>query len=113
MTLCNLMYTTISYLSVQQSKLSPRGAVDDPMTLLHEAEGNSPLGHPQHRGCDSFDCRTERYEIIVLLPNLQRVIISAKLMRVLFVYNGRPWRERLFKLPVTSLFLARNIKCGC
>ena len=32
-------YTTISYLSVQQSKLSPRGAVDDPMALLHEAEG--------------------------------------------------------------------------
>ena len=33
------IYTTISYLSVQQSKLSPRGAVDDPMALLHEAEG--------------------------------------------------------------------------
>ena len=32
-------YTTISYLSVEQSKLSPRGAVDDLMTMLHEAEG--------------------------------------------------------------------------
>ena len=32
-------YTTISYLSVQQSKLSPQGDVDDPMALLHEAEG--------------------------------------------------------------------------
>ena len=32
-------YTTISCLSVQQSKLSPRGAVDDSMALLHEAEG--------------------------------------------------------------------------
>ena len=32
-------YTTISYLSVQQSKLLPRGAVDDPMALLHESEG--------------------------------------------------------------------------
>ena len=32
-------YTTISYLSVQQFKLSPRGDVDDPMALLHEAEG--------------------------------------------------------------------------
>ena len=29
----------ISYLSVQQSNLSPRGAVDDLMALLHEAEG--------------------------------------------------------------------------
>ena len=27
------------------------------------------LGHPQHRGCDSFDCFAERYEIVVLLPN--------------------------------------------
>ena len=34
-----------------------------------KAEGNSALGHPQHRGCDSFDCCTERYEIFVLLPN--------------------------------------------
>ena len=32
-------YTTISYLSVQQSKLSPRGDEDDEMSLLHEAEG--------------------------------------------------------------------------
>ena len=39
------------------------------MALLHEAEGNSASGHPQHRGCDSFDCCTERYEIVVLLPN--------------------------------------------
>ena len=29
----------MSYLSVQQSKLSPRGAVDDLMALLDEAEG--------------------------------------------------------------------------
>ena len=34
-----------------------------------KAEGNSASGHPQHRGCDSFDCCTERYEIVVLLPN--------------------------------------------
>ena len=32
------------------------------------AEGNSASGHPQHRGCDSFDCFTERFEIVVLLP---------------------------------------------
>ena len=30
---------------------------------------NSASGHPQHRGGDSFDCCTERYEIVVLLPN--------------------------------------------
>ena len=34
-----------------------------------KAEGNSASGHPQHRGGDSFDCCTERYEIVVLLPN--------------------------------------------
>ena len=59
---------------------------------------------------------TERYEIVDLLPNselgLQMVIISAMLMPVRFIYDGRPWRERLFKLPITSLFVVRNIKCG-
>ena len=39
------------------------------MSLVHEAEGNSASGQPQHRGCDSFDCFTERYEIVLLLPN--------------------------------------------
>ena len=40
------------------------------MALLHEAEGkgNSASGRPQHRGCDSFDCCTQKYEIVVLLP---------------------------------------------
>ena len=49
----------------------PRGAVDDPMHCCPrpKAEGNSASGHPQHRGGDSFDCCTERYEIVVLLPN--------------------------------------------
>ena len=49
----------------------PRGAVDDPMHCCPrpKAEGNSASGHPQHRGGDSFDCCTERYEIAVLLPN--------------------------------------------
>ena len=37
--------------------------------LWPKAEGNSASGHPQHRGGDSFDCCTERYEIVVLLPN--------------------------------------------
>ena len=36
-----------------------------------KVKGNSALGHPQHRGCDSFDCCTERYEIVVLLPHLE------------------------------------------
>ena len=31
--------------------------------------GNRASGHPQHRGCDSFDCCTERYEIVVLFTN--------------------------------------------
>ena len=49
----------------------PRCAVDD---LMHccprpKAEGNSASGHSQHRGGDTFDCCTERYEIVVLLPN--------------------------------------------
>ena len=49
-------YTTISYLSVQQSKLSPLGAVDDPMNCFPrpKAEGNSSSGHPQHRGGDNL-----------------------------------------------------------
>ena len=58
---------------------------------------------------------TERYEIVDLLPNselsLQMVIISTMLMPVRFIYDGRAWRERLFKLPITSLFVVRNIKC--
>ena len=29
------------------------------------ASGNSALGHPQHRGGDSFACCTERYEMVV------------------------------------------------
>ena len=37
--------------------------------LWPKAEGNSASDHPQHRGGDSFDCCTERYEIVVLLPN--------------------------------------------
>ena len=34
-----------------------------------KAKGNSASGHPQHRGCDSLDCCTEKYEIVVSLPN--------------------------------------------
>ena len=37
--------------------------------LWPKAEGNRASGHPQHRGGDSFDCCTERYKIVVLLPN--------------------------------------------
>ena len=44
--------------------------MDDPMHCCQrpEAEGNSASGHSQHRRV-SFDCCTERYEIVVLLPN--------------------------------------------
>ena len=51
---------------MKQSNYNSRGAVADPMALLHKVEG-----HPQHRGPDSFDSFTERYEIVVLLPNLE------------------------------------------
>ena len=34
-----------------------------------EADCDSASGHSQHRGGESFDCCTERYEIVVLLPN--------------------------------------------
>ena len=46
-----------------QSKLSaPRccGPLDEVWPL-----GNRSLGGPQHLGTDSFDCLTERYEIVV------------------------------------------------
>ena len=50
----------------------PRGAVDDPMHCCprpkasgNSASGNSASGHPQHLVGDSFDCCTERYEIVV------------------------------------------------
>ena len=44
----------------------PRGAVDDPMHCCPRLKpnGNSVSGHSQHRGGDSFDCCTERYEIL-------------------------------------------------
>ena len=45
----------------------PLGAVDDPMHCCPRpsALGNSASGHPQHLEGDSFDCCTERYEIVV------------------------------------------------
>ena len=49
-----IQFTTISYLSVQQSKLSPARCCGWPDELLPEAEGNSSLGHPQHRGGDNL-----------------------------------------------------------
>ena len=63
--LCN--NETISYLSVQQSNYHPLGAVDDPMNCcpLPSASGNSSSDHPQYLEGDSFDCCTERYEIVV------------------------------------------------
>ena len=47
----------------------PRGAVDDPMALLHEASCNSAIGSSTAPRGDSFNCCTERYEIVVLLPS--------------------------------------------
>ena len=59
--------TAISNLSVQQSNHHPLGAVDNPMNCCSRpsASGNSSLGHPLHQGGDTFDCCTERYEIVV------------------------------------------------
>ena len=79
-----------------------------------KAEGNSASGHPQHRGCNSFDCFTERYEIVVLLPNSELTKGNNKSDA-----DGHVVRLRrktmavgLFKLPITLLFVVRNIKCG-
>ena len=51
----------------------PRGAVDDPMHCCPRpsASGNTAAGHPQHLVGDSFDCCTERYEIVVYCLQLQ------------------------------------------
>ena len=72
----------------------PLGAVDDPMALLHEAGGNSASDHPQHRWCDSLTVAQKGMKKLFYYPTQveQRVIICAMLMRVWFVYNGRPWR---------------------
>ena len=53
-----------------------------------KAEGNSASGHPQHLGCDSFDCCTERYEIVVLLPNSELTNGNSK--RDATVPSGHP-----------------------
>ena len=67
----------ISYLSVQQSNYHPLGAVDDSINCcpLPSASGNSSSGHPQHLGGDSFDCCTERYEIVVYCRNLMLLLL--------------------------------------
>ena len=58
-----------------------------------KAEGNSASGRPQHRGCYSFDCYTERYEIVVLLPNSEFIKGNNKRNASgKFVCDGRPWR---------------------
>ena len=49
------------------SQNSALDAVDDPMHCWPwpSASGNSVSGHPQHLVGDSYDCCTERYEIVV------------------------------------------------
>ena len=56
-----------------------QGAVDDPKALLHEAKG---------RGQQCIGSSTAP-------RNLQRVIKSAMLMHIQFVYKGRPWQMGL------------------
>ena len=62
------------------------------MTWCTVAQGRRPR-HPQHRGGDSFDCYTEKYRIVVLLPNSEQYkIISYGMrisMRVRFFYIER------------------------
>ena len=45
--------------------------MDDPIALLHGAKGRGQqcIGSSKHRVCDRSDCCTERYEIVVKLPN--------------------------------------------
>ena len=63
--------TTISYLSVQQSKLSHPPCCGWPNALLPSV----PSGQPQHIKGDSFDCCNERYEIVVYCspPNILKI----------------------------------------
>ena len=70
-----------------------------------KAEGNSASGHPQHRSCDSFDFFTERYKIVVL-PNSE--LTKGNNKHDADVRTG----DGIFKLPITSLFVIRNIECG-
>ena len=77
---------TISYLSVQQSNYHPLGAVGDPINCCPRpsASGNSSSGHPQHLGGDSFDCCTERYEIVVYC--ISNTVIFKNLHLLLSIY---------------------------
>ena len=70
-----------------------------------------------HRGV-IFDCCTERYEIVVLLPNSEQTkgnnmklrdadAPTVRLRGKTFINNGG-YKHDL----VTSLFVIRNIKCG-
>ena len=68
-----------------------------------------PSGHPQHRGCGSIDCCTERYEIVVLLSNSE--LTKGNNKRDADACTVR-MVDGLFKLPITSLFVGRNINCG-
>ena len=81
--------------------------------LLPKAEGrgHSVSGHPQHRGDTLFDCCTERYEIVVLLPNSDQYKITAARRWYQCSFTLHVWFSH-FKLSITSLFLVRNIKCG-
>ena len=60
-----------------------------------KAECNSASGHPQHRGNDSFDCCTERYEIVVLLPNSEDTCYWRKDNRLILLYKGLKGKARI------------------
>ena len=58
-----------------------------------KAEGNCASGHPQHQWCDTFDCCTERYEKVVLLPNSQ--LTKGNNMRDADAYRVRLQRKTM------------------
>ena len=52
--------------------------------------------------------------IVVLLPNSELTKGNNKRDADgrAVCFSGRPWREQLLKLPITLLFVVRNIKYG-
>ena len=66
----------------------------DMCCMRPKAEDNSASGQPQHQACDSFDCFTKRYEIVVLLPNSELTKGNNKCDADsgTFCLRRRPWR---------------------
>ena len=63
------------------------GAVDNQMNFRKrlKVEGDSSSGGPQRPGADSFDCRPERYEIVVFIE--QSIFQETVLFRSIWSIN--------------------------